>query len=178
MEYIRLGNSGLEVSKICLGCMSFGTPGVLFPWCLDEEKSEAIIKKALDLGINFFDNANVYSNGESEEILGRVLKKYANREDYIITTKCGLNMDPDHGPSRSGASRKVIMDEVEKSLKCLDTDYIDLYMIHHFDPNTPFEETMKALNDLVEAGKVRYIGCSNFPAWAVAECNAIAREHG
>lgn len=178
MEYVRLGNSGLEVSKICIGCMSFGTPGVLFPWCIDENKSEEIIKKALDLGINFFDNANVYSNGEAEEILGRALKKYANREEVVIATKCGLNMNKNHGPNSRGASRKHIFDEVEKSLKRLQTDYIDLYIVHHFDYNTPLEETMKALNDLVMSGKVRYIGASNFRAWQFAKAQAIAQKNG
>lgn len=178
MEYVRLGNSGLEVSKICIGCMSFGTPGVLFPWCVDEEQTEKIVKKALDLGINFFDTANVYSNGESEEFLGRALKKYANREEVVIATKCGINMDRNHGPNQSGLSRKHIFQEVEKSLARLGTDYIDLYIVHHFDPYTPLEETMRALNDLVVSGKVRYIGASNFYAWQFAKAQEIAKKNG
>ena len=178
MEYIRLGNSGLQVSKFCIGCMSFGTPGVLFPWCLDEEKSEAVIKKALDLGINFFDTANVYSNGEAEDFLGRAIKKYANRDEVVIATKCGINMDPHHGPNQTGLSRKHIFQEVEKSLKRLGTDYIDLYIVHHYDAFTPLEETLKALNDLVVMGKVRYIGASNFHAWQFAKAQAIAEKNG
>lgn len=178
MEYVKLGKSGLEVSKICIGCMTFGTPGVLFPWCIDQEKSESIIKKALDLGINFFDTANIYSNGEAEEILGAAIKKYAKREDVVIATKCGLNMDPNHGPNQVGLSRKHIFQEVEKSLKRLQTDYIDLYIVHRFDPNTPLEETMSALNDLVRMGKVRYIGASNFYAWQFAKAQSIAKENG
>ncbi len=178
MEYVRLGNSGLQVSKICLGTMGFGTPGVLFPWCVGEETSEEIVKECLDLGINFFDTANVYSNGESEEILGRALKKYARREEVIIATKCGINMDRNHKPNTSGLSRKHIFDEVNKSLKRLDTDYIDLYIVHHPDENTPIEETMEALNDLVRMGKVRYIGASNFKAWQFAKAQYTAKMHG
>ena len=175
MEYINLGNSGLSVSKICLGCMSFGTPGKLFDWCIDEEKSEQVVKKALDLGINFFDTANVYTNGESEEFLGRALKKYAKREEVVIATKVGMNMNPNCKPNTFGLSRKTIFDEVEKSLKRLGTDYIDLYIVHHPDPNTPLEETMLALHDLVKLGKVRYIGASNFKAWQFAKAQYIAK---
>lgn len=175
MEYVNLGNSGLSVSKICLGCMSFGTPGKLFDWCIDEEKSEQVVKKALDLGINFFDTANVYTNGESEEFLGRALKKYAKREEVVIATKVGMNMNPNCKPNTFGLSRKTIFDEVEKSLKRLGTDYIDLYIVHHLDPNTPLEETMLALHDLVKLGKVRYIGASNFKAWQFAKAQYIAK---
>ena len=175
MEYVNLGNSGLSVSKICLGCMSFGTPGKLFDWCIDEEKSEQVVKKALDLGINFFDTANVYTNGESEEFLGRALKKYAKREEVVIATKVGMNMNPNCKPNTFGLSRKTIFDEVEKSLKRLGTDYIDLYIVHHPDPNTPLEETMLALHDLVKLGKVRYIGASNFKAWQFAKAQYIAK---
>ena len=175
MEYVNLGNSGLRVSKICLGCMSFGTPGKLFDWCIDEEKSEQVVKKALDLGINFFDTANVYTNGESEEFLGRALKKYAKREEVVIATKVGMNMNPNCKPNTFGLSRKTIFDEVEKSLKRLGTDYIDLYIVHHPDPNTPLEETMLALHDLVKLGKIRYIGASNFKAWQFAKAQYIAK---
>lgn len=178
MKYTRLGNSGLEVSQICLGCMSFGTSGKLFDWCVDEQKAEEILKTAIDLGINFFDTANVYTDGEAEEFMGRILKRIASRDEIVIATKCGLNMDKNHGPNRAGCSRKHIFDEVEKSLKRLDTDYIDLYYVHRYDPHTPLEETMKALNDLVGNGKVRYIGASNFPAWAFCKAQAIAEKHG
>lgn len=178
MEYVRLGNSGLQVSKICVGCMSFGTPGKLFDWCVGKETSKAIIKQALDLGINFFDTANVYSDGEAEEILGEAIKEFGNREEVVIATKCGINMHKDHGPNLTGLSRKHIFQEVEKSLKRLGTDYIDLYIIHHPDPNTPLEETMCALNDLVRMGKVRYIGASNFKAWQFAKAQHIAELNG
>lgn len=178
MEYTRLGNSGLQVSKICLGTMGFGTPGKLFPWCVDYETSEAIIKECLDNGINFFDTANVYTDGESEEFLGKALKKYAKREEVVIATKCGINMHKDHPVNTSGLSRKHIFDEVEKSLKRLQTDYIDLYIIHHPDMNTPVEETMEALNDLVKEGKIRYIGASNMKAWQFAKYQYTARMHG
>ena len=144
----------------------------------NEEMRKELSKKALDLGINFFDTANIYSNGEAEEILGAAIKKYAKREDVVIATKCGLNMDPNHGPNQVGLSRKHIFQEVEKSLKRLQTDYIDLYIVHRFDPNTPLEETMSALNDLVRMGKVRYIGASNFYAWQFAKAQSIAKENG
>ena len=149
MEYVRLGNSGLKVSRVCLGTMGFGTPGKLFPWCVGYETSEQIIKECLDNGINFFDTANVYTDGESEEFLGKALKKYAKREELVIATKCGINMDKSAKPNTKGLSRKLIFDEVEKSLKRLQTDYIDLYIIHHPDMDTPVEETMQALDDLV-----------------------------
>ena len=178
MEYVRLGNSGLWVSKICLGTMGFGTPGKLFPWCVGYEESEAIIKECLDNGINFFDTANVYTEGESEEFIGRAIKKYAKREEVVIATKCGINMTQNPKPNTVGLSRKLIFDEVEKSLKRLDTDYIDLYIVHHPDPNTPVEETMEALNDLVKMGKVRYIGASNMKAWQFAKYQYTAKMHG
>ena len=178
MEYVRLGHSGLEVSRICLGTMGFGTPGDLFPWTVGYETSEAIVRECLDQGINFFDTANVYSDGESEEFLGRVLRKYASREEVVIATKCGLNMHQDHKPNTSGLSRKVIFDEVDKSLRRLGTDYIDLYIVHHPDPDTPVEETMEALNDLVHTGKVRYVGASNMKAWQFAKYQYTARMHG
>lgn len=178
MEYVRLGKSGLMVSKICLGTMGFGTPGKLFPWCVDYETSEAIVKECLDQGINFFDTANIYSNGESEEFLGRALKKYAKREEVVIATKCGINMSKNPKPNTVGLSRKLIFDEVEKSLKRLGTDYIDLYIVHHPDMNTPVEETMHALDDLVRMGKIRYIGASNMKAWQFAKYQYTARMHG
>ena len=178
MQYTRLGNSGLWVSRICLGTMGFGTPGKLFPWCVGYEESEAIIKECLDNGVNFFDTANVYTEGESEEFIGRALKKYARREEVVIATKCGINMTREPAPNTVGLSRKLIFDEVEKSLKRLGTDYIDLYIMHHPDPNTPVEETMEALNDLIRMGKIRYIGASNMKAWQFAKYQYTARMHG
>ena len=178
MEYVRLGNSGLKVSRICLGTMSFGTPGVLFPWCISYEESEAIVKECLDNGINFFDTANIYSNGESEEFLGKALKKYAKREEVVIATKFSGNMNRDAKVNTYGASRKLIFDEVEKSLKRLGTDYIDLYILHSFDENTPVEETMEALNDLVRMGKVRYIGASIMKPWQFAKMQYCAVAYG
>ena len=155
MEYVKLGNTGLEVSKICLGCMSFGDPQRwIHSWVLNETDSRKIIKKALDLGINFFDTANVYGLGASEEILGRALQEYAKREEIVIATKVSGQMH--EGPNGKGLSRKAILHEVEQCLKRLGTDYIDLLYIHRWDYNTPIEETMCALNDLVRAGKVHY----------------------
>ena len=171
MEYVKLGNSGLEVSRICLGCMGFGDPvNWQHKWVIEEEESRKVIKQALDIGINFFDTANVYSNGVSEEILGRALKDYANRDEVVIATKVFFNStkalsDEKKEPNSMGLSRKAIMSSVEKSLKRLQTDYIDLYIIHRWDYNTPIEETMEALHDLVKAGKVRYIGASAMYAW-------------
>lgn len=176
MEYTRLGQSGLLVSKVCLGTMGFGTPGKLFPWTVGEEEAEKVVKECLDLGINFFDTANIYTDGESEEMLGRALKKYAKRQDVVIASKCGLSYS--RKPNTEGLSRKVIFDEVEKSLKRLGTDYLDLYIIHRPDMETPAEETMKALHDLVEMGKVRYIGASNMKAWQFAKYQYTAKMHG
>ena len=148
MEYVKLGNTGLDVSRICLGCMGFGDVSTGFhQWVIDEEKSREVIKHALDLGINFFDTANVYSAGTSEEYLGRALKDFADRDKVVIATKVNFRMH--EGPNGSGLSRKAIMSEVEKSLKRLQTDYIDLYFIHRWDYNTKIEETMEALHDLV-----------------------------
>lgn len=177
MEYIKLGNTGLDVSKICLGCMSFGIPTQGYPdWSLPEEESRKIIKHALDIGINFFDTANIYSGGSSEEILGRALKDFAKREDVIIATKV---YNTNHkGPNSKGLSRKIIMSEIELSLKRLQTDYVDLYIIHRWDETTPIEETMEALHDLVKAGKVHYIGASSMYAWQFAKAQQVAKEHG
>ena len=156
MEYVKLGNTGLDVSSICLGCMSFGTADgwVHNPWALDEESSRAIIKRALGLGINFFDTANVYAYGNSEEILGRAMKEYANRDEVVIATKVFSKMR--EGPNGSGLSRKAILSEIDASLRRLNTDYVDLYITHRWDYNTPIEETMAALHDVVKAGKARY----------------------
>ncbi|MCT9852218.1 aldo/keto reductase [Priestia megaterium] len=176
MEYTKLGNTGLDVSRFCLGCMGFGDAvNWVHPWVLDEEKSRPIIKKALDLGINFFDTANVYSHGVSEEILGSALKDYANRDEVVIATKVHQPMHK--GPNGSGLSRKAIMSEVDKSLKRLGTDYIDLYIIHRWDYNTPIEETMEALHDVVKAGKARYIGASAMYAWQFQKALHVAEKN-
>ena len=177
MEYVKLGNTGLDVSKICLGCMSFGdSEKWIHDWVLNEEDSRKIIKKALDLGINFFDTANVYSMGTSEEYLGRALKDYAKREEVVIATKVYNRMH--EGPNGEGLSRKAIMHEVEASLKRLETDYIDLLYIHRWDYNTPIEETMRALNDLVRAGKVHYIGASSMYTYQFQKAQQVAEING
>ena len=177
MEYVRLGNTGLQVSKICLGCMSFGDPKKwIHSWVLEEEDSKKIIKKALDLGINFFDTANVYGLGSSEEILGRALKEYAKRDEIVIATKIQGKMGD--GPNKQGLSRKAIMQEVDACLKRLGIDYIDLLYIHRWDYDTPIEETMCALNDLVRAGKVLYLGASSMYAWQFQKAQYIAEKNG
>ncbi|MED1438597.1 aldo/keto reductase [Aeribacillus composti] len=177
MEYVKLGNTGLDVSRICLGGMSFGIADRwIHPWVLDEEKSRPIIKRALELGINFFDTANVYSGGTSEEILGRVLKDYANRDEIVIATKVYFPLH--EGPNGKGLSRKAIMREIDNSLKRLGTDYVDLYQIHRWDYDTPIEETMEALHDVVKAGKARYIGASSMYAWQFLKANYTAEKHG
>lgn len=177
MEYIKFGNTGMDVSRLCLGCMSFGdSEKWIHKWVLNEEKSRPIIKKALELGINFFDTANVYSGGISEEILGRALKDYANRDEVVIATKVHGQMHK--GPNGSGLSRKAIMSEIDKSLKRLGTDYVDLYIIHRWDYNTPIEETMEALHDVVKAGKARYIGASAMYAWQFQKAIHVAEKNG
>jgi len=177
MEYMKLGNTGLDVSRLCLGCMSFGVAERwVHQWVLDEERSRPIIKKALDLGINFFDTANVYSMGTSEEILGRALKDYANRDEIVLATKVHGRMHK--GPNGGGLSRKAIMSEMDKSLKRLGTDYVDLYIIHRWDYNTPIEETMEALHDVVKAGKARYIGASAMYAWQFQKALHVAEKNG
>ena len=177
MEYVKLGNIGLEVSKICLGCMSFGDPEKwIHSWVLNEEESRKIIKKSLDIGINFFDTANVYGLGASEEILGRALKDYASRDEIVIATKVSGSMGK--GPNKSGLSRKAIMNEVDASLKRLGVEYIDILYIHRWDYNTPIEETMCALNDLVRSGKVLYLGASSMYAWQFAKAQYIAEKNG
>lgn len=176
MEYVKLGNTGLDVSRFCLGCMSFGEAEKwIHQWVLDEEKSRSIIKKALNLGINFFDTANVYSMGTSEEFLGRALKDYANRDEVVLATKVHGRMH--NGPNGAGLSRKAIMSEIDKSLKRLGTDYIDLYIIHRWDYNTPIEETMEALHDVVKAGKARYIGASAMYAWQFQKALHVAEKN-
>ncbi|MCZ8517618.1 aldo/keto reductase [Paenibacillus filicis] len=177
MEYVKLGNTGLDVSRLCLGCMSFGVAERWHhPWILDEERSRPIIKKALELGINFFDTANVYADGTSEEIIGRALKDYANRDEIVLATKVHGRMH--QGPNGAGLSRKAIMSEIDKSLKRLGTDYVDLYQIHRWDYNTPIEETMEALHDVVKAGKARYIGASAMYAWQFLKALHVAEKNG
>ncbi|PKG24642.1 aldo/keto reductase [Niallia nealsonii] len=177
MDYIKLGNTGLDVSRLCLGCMSFGVPERgSHQWVLNEEKSRPIIKKALECGINFFDTANVYSDGTSEEIVGRALKDYANRDEIVLATKVHGRMHK--GPNGGGLSRKAIMSEIDNSLKRLGTDYVDLYQIHRWDYETPIEETMEALHDVVKAGKARYIGASSMYAWQFLKALHVTERNG
>jgi aryl-alcohol dehydrogenase-like predicted oxidoreductase len=168
MEYTRLGSSGLKVSRIALGCMSFGdaSRGRRPEWVLDDAAAEPIFRQALDLGITFWDTANMYSSGTSEEIVGRALRKYTSREEIVLATKVFFPMHD--GPGGSGLSRRAIMEQIDASLARLGTDYVDLYQIHRFDPETPVEETMEALHDVVKAGKARYIGASSMWAWQFA----------
>jgi 1-deoxyxylulose-5-phosphate synthase len=177
MKYVRLGNTGLRVSRICLGCMSYGVPERgAHPWSLPEEEARPFFAQALDAGINFFDTANVYSDGTSEEITGRSLLSMTAREDLVIATKVHGKMRS--GPNGGGLSRKAIMTEVDASLRRLGTDYIDLYQIHRADPKTPWAETLEALHDCVKAGKVRYIGASSMPAWQFTKSLYLADAHG
>ncbi|MGQ3354118.1 MAG: aldo/keto reductase [Phreatobacter sp.] len=164
MDTVKLGRTGLDVSRLCLGCMTYGAPDMgAHPWSMGETESRPFIKKALDLGINFFDTANIYSLGSSEEIVGKALKDMAKRDDIVIATKVFNRMRP--GPNGAGLSRKAIMTEIDHSLRRLGTDYVDLYQIHRFDYDTPIEETLEALHDVVKAGKARYIGASSMSAW-------------
>lgn len=177
MEYARLGNTGLSVSRICLGCMGFGdAQRWVHKWVLNEEDSRPIIRKALELGINFFDTANVYSLGASEEILGRALKDFASRDEVVIATKVHGRMRP--GPNGGGLSRKAILSEIDHSLRRLRTDYVDLYIIHRWDYETPIEETLEALNDVVRAGKARYLGASAMWAWQFQKALRVADARG
>ena len=178
MNYVKLGNTGLDVSPICLGSMSFGSAEgwVHNPWSLDDQASRAIIKRALDLGINFFDTANVYAFGKSEEILGRALKDYADRDQVVLATKVWGRMH--EGPNGAGLSRKAIMREIDNSLRRLGTDYVDLYIIHRWDYSTPIEETMAALHDVVKSGKARYIGASAMYAWQFQKALHVAEKNG
>ncbi|HEX4697845.1 MAG TPA: aldo/keto reductase [Actinomycetes bacterium] len=177
MEYGRLGDTGLEVSRICLGCMSYGGPDRgSHPWSLDEAASKPFIAKALDLGITFFDTANVYSAGSSEEIVGKWLGEMARREDVVIATKVHGRMRP--GPNGAGLSRKAILHEIDASLARLGTDYVDLYQIHRWDPEVPIEETLEALHDVVKAGKARYIGASSMASWQFAQALYTADLNG
>ena len=176
MRYVKLGRTGLDVSRICLGCMSYGDASRgNHQWALSEEESRPFIRKALESGINFFDTANVYSAGTSEEILGRALRDFANRDEVVVATKVSGQMR--EGPNGSGLSRKEIMTELDHSLTRLGTDYIDLYQIHRFDRTTPIEETLEALHDAVRAGKVRYVGASSMYAWQFAKALYTADIH-
>jgi aryl-alcohol dehydrogenase-like predicted oxidoreductase len=177
MQYTKLGRTGLDVSRICLGCMSYGVPERgNHPWTLGEAESRPFIRRALDLGINFFDTANVYSDGTSEEIVGRALLDYAPRHEIVIATKVHGRMHK--GPNGAGLSRKAILGEIDASLKRLGTDHVDLYQIHRWDDATPIEETMEALHDVVRAGKARYIGASSMHAWQFAKALHVAERHG
>jgi aryl-alcohol dehydrogenase (NADP+) len=175
VEYINLGRTGLKVSRICLGAMTYGSPQWR-EWVLSEEASRPFIQRALELGINFFDTADVYSLGASEEVLGRALKDFARRDEVIIATKVYNPMGP--GPNQRGLSRKHIMDSIDASLRRLGTDYVDLYQTHRWDNETPIEETLEALNDLVRMGKVRYLGASSMYAWQFAKALYLADRHG
>ncbi|WP_225628071.1 aldo/keto reductase [Streptomyces werraensis] len=177
MQYVKLGSTGLEVSRVCLGCMTYGDPGRgNHEWTLDEEASRPLIRQALEAGITFFDTANVYSDGTSEEIVGRALRDFARRDDVVLATKVHGRMRP--GPNGAGLSRKAIMTELDHSLRRLGTDYVDLYQIHRWDPHTPVEETMEALHDVVKAGKVRYIGASSMYAWQFSKAQYSAELRG
>ena len=177
MDYTRLGRTGLKVSRLCLGCMTYGEPAQgAHPWTLPEEASRPQIRAAIEAGINFFDTANIYSNGSSEEILGRALRDFAQRDEIVLATK--LRHGWRKGPNTQGLSRKVILAEIDASLRRLGTDYVDLLQIHRWDAATPIEETMEALHDVVKAGKARYIGASSMCAWQFAKAQAVAQQQG
>ncbi|MEU2337705.1 aldo/keto reductase [Streptomyces sp. NPDC006654] len=177
MEYVKLGRTGLDVSRICLGCMTYGLPDRgNHEWTLDEEASRPLIRQALEAGINFFDTANVYSDGTSEEIVGRALRDFARRDEIVLATKVHGRMRP--GPNGGGLSRKAILTEIDHSLTRLGTDYVDLYQIHRYDHATPIEETMEALHDVVKAGKARYIGASSMYAWEFSKAQYTAELGG
>lgn len=177
MEYVKLGRTGLEVSRICLGCMTYGDPNKgTHAWSLKEEDSRPLLRQAIEAGINFLDTANTYSNGSSEEIVGRAIKDFARRDDIVLATKVFNRMRP--GPNGAGLSRKAIFDEIDNSLRRLGTDYVDLYQIHRWDYTTPIEETLEALHDVVKAGKARYIGASSMYAWQFAKAIYTSRLNG
>src|SRR5690349_4158601 len=177
MEYVKLGRTGLDVSRLCLGCMSFGIPERgPHPWTLDEGKSRPIIKSALEAGINFFDTANIYSDGTSEEIVGRALRDLARRDEVVVATKLRYAMKA--GPNQAGLSRKIVMTAIDDSLRRLGMDHVDLYQIHRWDEATPIEETLEALHDVVKAGKARYIGASSMFAWQFCKSLYVADRHG
>ena len=177
MESVRLGSTGLKVSRLALGCMSYGdptTPGA-HEWSLNDDEAEPYFRQAVELGITFWDTANIYQAGTSEELVGRAIKHYSRREDIVLATKVHGRMHD--GPGGQGLSRKAIMEQIDASLRRLDTDYVDLYQIHRFDPDTPVEETMEALHDVVKAGKARYLGASSMYAWQFGKLQHAAR-HG
>lgn len=175
MQHVRLGNSGLKVSRLCLGCMTYGDPAWR-PWVLDEERARPFIREALEAGIDFFDSADIYSTGESERILGRALRDFAQREDLVIATKAFFPMSD--RPNACGLSRKHLLASVDASLRRLGTDYLDLFVIHRFDPDTPIAESCETLDSLVRVGKVRYLGASSMPAWRFMKMLAFQRHHG
>ena len=177
MQYTKLGSTGLDVSRICLGCMSYGVPERgTHAWTMGEDESRPFIQRAIDAGINFFDTANSYSDGTSEEIVGRALRDFARREEIVLATK--VFFPTRRGPNSGGLSRKAIMHEIDASLRRLGTEYVDLYQIHRFDPHTPVEETMEALHDVVKAGKARYLGASSMWAWQFSKLQYTAELHG
>ena len=178
MKYRKLGTTGLDVSAVCLGCMSYGEPDRgPHPWSLGEEDARPFFKQALDAGINFFDTANTYSAGSSEEITGRALRDFADRDEIVLATKVFMPVDRT-GPNSKGLSRKAIMSSIDASLRRLQTDYVDLYQIHRWDPEVPIEETLEALHDVVKAGKARYIGASSMWAWQFSKALHVAERHG
>ena len=177
MHYTRLGPTGLTVSRICLGCMTYGEPGRgAHPWTLDEAASRPLIRRAIEAGINFFDTANAYSDGTSEEIVGRALRDFGRRDELVVATK--VRYAARKAPNVGGLSRKAIFHEIDASLQRLGMDFVDLYQIHRWDPHTPIEETMEALHDVVKAGKARYIGASSMHAWQFAKAQQVAATHG
>jgi 1-deoxyxylulose-5-phosphate synthase len=176
MDYTRLGSAGLKVSRIALGCMSFGRPGTGREWALDDEAAGPVFRQAVELGITFWDTANAYGAGSSEEITGAAIGKYASRDQVVLATKLFAPMGD--GPGGRGLSRRAVFEQVDASLRRLGTDYIDLYQIHRFDPDTPVEETMEALHDVVKAGKARYIGASSMWAWQFSQLQYTAQLHG
>ncbi len=177
MQYVRMGKSGLKVSQLCLGCMSFGVPDRgAHPWSLSEEQSRPLVRQAIEAGINFFDTANVYSDGTSEEIVGKLLKEFASRDQIVLATKVYQRMRPDC--NGAGLSRKAILTEIDHSLRRLGTDCVDLYQIHRWDNATPIEETLEALHDIVKAGKARYIGASSMYAWQFSQALYLADRNG
>ena len=177
MDFVNLGRTGLKVSRVCLGCMTYGVPERgAHPWSLDEEKSRPFFQRALELGINFFDTANTYSDGTSEEIVGRALRDFARRDEVVLATKVFYPMR--EGPNARGLSRKSIMIEIDASLRRLGTGYVDLYQIHRWDNHTPIEETLEALHDVIKAGKARYIGASSMFAWQFSKAQYLARQNG
>jgi 1-deoxyxylulose-5-phosphate synthase len=177
MDYVKLGSTGLEVSRICLGCMTYGEPDRgNHTWTLPEDQSRPLLRQAIELGITFLDTANVYSDGSSEEIVGRAIKDFARREEIVLATKVNSRMRP--GPNGAGLSRRAIFAEIDNSLHRLGTDYVDLYQIHRWDPTTPIEETLEALHDVIKAGKARYIGASSMFAWQFAKAIYTSRLNG